>query len=137
MLGSERPCLLTPTKKAALVKANMADQRETVRHIHRKVKDSGMGVSHASVFVWLKTTGAVSRRRCIKPSLASYQIWNRLLIVVNQVDTMMMSFSSAFNVIHVDQTWFCLMVDGERARYFPEHVLEGAQPPNTKATFPK
>ena len=134
---SGRPQLLTPTKETALVEANAANRRGTVRQVHRKVAESGVGVSHSSIFRWLKTMGAVYKRRWIKPSLTFNQMWTRILFVINQVDEASMRFLASQNVVHVDETWFYLMVDGEQARYFPKEVVEDMPVVQHKSHIPK
>jgi hypothetical protein len=129
--------MLTPTKETALVEANVSNRRGTVRQIHSKVKESGLGVSQSSVFRWFKSMGAVSKRRWIKPAVTFEQRWNRLNFVVNQVDDRCMRYPSAFNTIHVDETWFYLMSDGEHARYFPGEVVDSAPTVQHKSHIPK
>ncbi|CAM9998022.1 unnamed protein product [Choristocarpus tenellus] len=64
--------------------------------------------------------GAMPNRRWIKPKLKPWQkVWRIDFFVCDQVNRKRCVYASMANTIHVAETWFYVMADGERFRVFP------------------
>ncbi|CAM9284918.1 unnamed protein product [Choristocarpus tenellus] len=114
-----RPSELTPTKMAAIHSINSDNPSSTVRQVTIKMATKGLNNSTSTINRWLDDMGAMPNRRWIKSKLKSLQeVW-RMHFVCDQADQKRGVYTSMANTIHMDETWFYVMADGERVRVFP------------------
>ncbi|CAM9428263.1 unnamed protein product [Discosporangium mesarthrocarpum] len=90
-----------------------------MRKLESKVKELGVQKSHSIIFRWLNEMGAQMKRRWIKSSLLDHHRALRTEFEVDQVNNRYGTFRDMFDVVHIDETWFYLMVNGQKFRVSP------------------
>ncbi|CAN0246369.1 unnamed protein product, partial [Discosporangium mesarthrocarpum] len=111
----------------ATIKSLNADLRTlTVQKLASKLKELGVQKSRTTIFRWLNEMGAQMKRRWIKPRLLDHHGALRTEFVVDQVNNRYGTFHDMFNVVHIDESWFYLMVDDQKIRVFPVGDMPGA-----------
>ncbi|CAN0054223.1 unnamed protein product [Choristocarpus tenellus] len=99
---------------AAIHSTNSGNRSSTMRQVTMKMATKELNYSMSTINRLLDDMGTMPNHRWIKPKVKSWQkVW-RMDFVCDQVDRKRGVYASMANTIHVDETWFYVMANGER-----------------------
>lgn len=99
-----------------------------LRDLALRLAQRGFNRSISTLWDYLDQMGGDTKILAVKPSLTDVQRDNRVIFVLDMRDKRQglnhtPYFKSQLNVVHIDESWFWLQLEGERIRILPDTII--------------